>query len=320
MNGSETPLICILLATYEPRLDWLRELLLSLNGQTYPNLFLRVRDDGSARPTFEAVCTLIGSTVTAFPYAIERNETNLGSNRTFELLTAEGSGAYFAYCDQDDLWLPEKLSVLAEILDRTGAGLACSDVIPVDEGGKPLANSITEIRPRHVFRCGVGLAPELVYRNFVMGCTMLIRGDIAKAALPFAQNMVHDHYLAFYTAREHGIEVAPRPLVQYRLHEGNQTGVLVRVHTKEEYLTLYLQPFCRRVAELRDRFPEDVPEEAARWADARVANAAHRAGGFRALFALRRVNRAATLFELLALRFPEPLFRLVVGLIQRGKL
>ena len=85
-------------------------------------------------------------------------------------------------------------------------------------------------------------------------------------------------------------------------------------------MTLYLQPFCQRVAELRERFPEDVPEEAIRWADARKANAARRAGGFKALFALRRVNRAATLFDLLALRFPEPLFRSVVGLIRRGKL
>lgn len=320
MNGSEAPRICILLATYEPRLDWLGELLLSLNGQTYPNLFLRVRDDGSARPSFEAICTLIKSTVTAFPYAIERNETNQGSNRTFELLTAEGSGAYLAYCDQDDLWLPEKLMVLEEIISRTGAGLVCSDVIPVDEGGSPLAASITELRPRHVFQRGAGLAGALVHRNFVMGCAMLIRADIAKAALPFARNMVHDHYLAFYTAREHGIETAPRPLVKYRQHEGNQTGVLAHVHTKEEYMALYLQPYCRRVAELSARFPGDVPEEAVQWADARMANGARRAGGFRALFALRRVNRAVTLFELLALRFPEPLFRLVVSLIRRGKL
>lgn len=41
------PLISILMAVYEPRLDWLREQLDSLNAQTYPNLRLYVRDDCS---------------------------------------------------------------------------------------------------------------------------------------------------------------------------------------------------------------------------------------------------------------------------------
>ena len=38
--GTGKPLIAILMAVYEPRMDWLREQLLSLEGQTYPNLRL----------------------------------------------------------------------------------------------------------------------------------------------------------------------------------------------------------------------------------------------------------------------------------------
>lgn len=320
MNGSEKPLISILLATYEPRLDWLKALLSSLNAQTYPNLFLAVRDDGSSQTCFEAVSRLVAETVTAFPYSIARNEKNQGSNQTFALLTEAAEGAYLAYCDQDDVWLPEKLTVLWKTLEREGAGLACSDVIPIDEAGNPLADSITALRPRHIFQSGQGLAGEIANRNFVIGCTMLIRTEIAQAALPFAEYMVHDHYLAFYCARAHGIAVADRPLVRYRQHADNQTGVLAHVRSKADYRERYVRPYCRRIEELAERFPGAVAEETIHFARAREANIDHRPHSARTLFALRRYNRAAALFECIGLRLPEPVFRFAVKLIQRGKL
>lgn len=320
MNGNETPLICILLATYAPRLDWLRALLSSLNAQTYPNLCLAVRDDGSDEACFEAVSRLVAETITAFPYSIARNERNLGSNQTFALLTEAAQGAYLAYCDQDDVWLPEKLSTLWETLEREGAGLVCSDVIPIDAAGNPLADSITALRPRHIFRSGRGLAGAIANHNFVIGCTMLIRTEIAQAALPFAENMVHDHYLAFYCARTHGIAVADRPLVQYRQHAGNQTGVLAHIRTRADYRERYVRPYCRRIEELEARFPGELAEETIRWARAREANIDRRPGSARSLFALRRYNRAAAWFELIGLRLPEPVFRFAVRLIQRGRL
>ena len=43
--AQEMSLISILMAVYEPRMDWLREQLESLNVQTYPNLELIVCDD-----------------------------------------------------------------------------------------------------------------------------------------------------------------------------------------------------------------------------------------------------------------------------------
>ena len=48
MAGEKLPLISILMAVYEPRLDWLAEQLRSIRDQTYPNLRLYIVDDGSA--------------------------------------------------------------------------------------------------------------------------------------------------------------------------------------------------------------------------------------------------------------------------------
>ena len=49
------PRIAILMAVYEPRMDWLREQLLSLDAQIYPNLMLYVRDDCSPTVPFEEI-------------------------------------------------------------------------------------------------------------------------------------------------------------------------------------------------------------------------------------------------------------------------
>lgn len=312
------PLISILMAVYEPRMDWLEEQLDSLNTQTYPNLRLYVRDDCSPTVPLETVKALVENHITAFPFTIERNEQNLGSNKTFERLTVEAEGEYFAYCDQDDVWLPEKLSVLENQIGS--AGLICSDMLLIDAGGKPIGSSITEIRPRLVFHEGANLSGGLIYRNYVTGCTMLIRNEIAKAAVPFARSMVHDHYLAWYCALEHDIAVADCPLLLYRQHGDNQTGILTGIETKQEYINRYLGEFFTRVWELSERAQTEELAEARAWGEARQANARGQKGAFRRLFALRSVNRSTTLFELFALRLPEPLFRLAVKIIRSGKI
>lgn len=313
----DKPLISIVMAVYHPRMDWLIEQLDSLNAQTYPNLELIVCDDGPDKPVEERI---FQEHVTAFPWMLVRNERNMGSNKTFERLTTLANGAYIAYCDQDDVWMPRKLELLEALLAQTGADLICSDVIPIDAQGMDLADSITAVRPRHLFREGTGLAPHLIYRNFVIGCTMLIRRETARAALPFVRTMVHDHYLAFFCALQGTIAVCPGHLVRYRIHGGNQTGVLTRIETPQEYRERHLVPFCARIDDLQARFSLPELDGAARWAEARQKNAARQKGGMRELWKLRHVNRTTTLFELIALRLPRLLFRWLLRQIQIGRL
>ena len=318
--ATDKPRIAILMAVYEPEMTWLREQLLSLNAQTYPNIKLYVRDDCSASVPFDSICSCVQDCIRAFPYEIVRNEENIGSNKTFERLTAQAEGEYFAYCDQDDIWLPEKLERLEGQLADSGSDLICSDVFLINGEGEQFASSITELRPRHVFLQGEGLASALIYRNFVIGCTSLIRAQRAKQALPFAEHMVHDHYLAFFCALHGPIEVYPNQLVCHRIHGNNQTGVLAHITDRNSYLKCHLNPFCNRVEELRKRVSLPELHTASEWARARTANALRLPGCMLALWKLRKVNRATTMFELFALRLPQFLLRPILRAIQAGKL
>ena len=246
--GTDKPLISILMAVYEPRMDWLREQLMSLNDQTYPSLRLYIRDDCSPTIPYEQIQSCVQDCITRFPYVITRNEKNLGSNATFELLTKEAEGDLFAYCDQDDVWLPEKLAVLQEAMERERAVLAYSDVSAVDDEGKLLARSLRELRPRLTYLEGSDLAPKLFFRNCVAGCAMLVNSNIAKRTIPFPRQTVCDHWIVLLAATEGTVAFVPDQLVRYRQHKRNQTGVLAGVSDKQSYLRYKVAPLEERLA------------------------------------------------------------------------
>ena len=322
-TDSGKPLIAILMAVYEPRMSWLCEQLVSLNQQNYPNLRLYVRDDGSQTVAFSAIEALVRKCITAFPYSIQRNPDNLGSNATFERLTAEAEGEYFAYCDQDDVWLPKKLSVLQEAMERKNALLACSDMYIIDANGKRIANSITKIRRHHVFRSGEGLAPKLLISNFATGCAMLIRAETAKAALPFCPDMVHDHYLALCAAETGRIVSLADRLISYRIHGGNQTPLLSGANDRESYYHMRIETLIRRLNWLKERFSENAAlnEEitaALAWAKARAENFRGTRGAKRTLLRYRRFGPLVSVAEIVLAGAPEPLFRLALALARRN--
>lgn len=316
------PPIAILLAVYEPRLDWLREQLESLEKQTYPNLKLYVRDDCSRRVPFEEIERCVRDCIRSFPYEIRRNGENLGSNRTFERLTEEAQGDFFAYCDQDDVWLPEKLAALQLEMEQSGALLVCSDMFVIDGNGKQIAGSITKVRRRHVFRSGSGLTEGLLVTNFVTGCTMLVRREAAQAAVPFCPYMVHDHYIALCCSAAGEIRSVTRPLIRYRVHGKNQTSVLAGVTDRASYRRERIDVPLQKFQWLEERFPyrEAFQQEITQrkdWMYARQNNWDRR-GGAGTVWRCRAFSPLVALFELSARWLPEGVLMWAVHLTQKN--
>ena len=316
MNGcmeTDKPQISILMAVYEPRMDWLREQLLSLDAQTYPNLKLYIRDDCSPIVPFDAIQSCVQDCIRAFPYVLCRNEKNLGSNGTFELLTREADGEYFAYCDQDDVWLPEKLSILMECLENTGATLICSDMYIIDENGEQTADSITKVRRHHVFQSGNNLDTHFLVSNFVTGCTMVMPASVARQAVPFCPHMVHDQHLALVAAIQGKIISLPQQLIRYRIHGNNQTLAMAGVRDKASYLEVRINELIRRLTWIQTRIDgsrrfSDEVALALRWANARRDNFN---GSFTAkviVWKYRRFSPLTSLFEIVMAGMPNTLF------------
>lgn len=312
------------MAVYEPNMIWLKEQLLSLNEQTYPNLYLYIREDRSPTVPFTEIEKCVKECITAFSYEIRRNVENLGSNKTFELLTREAEGEYFAYCDQDDVWLPEKLEVLQREIEAQKAQLVCSDMLIIDGESRQVADSITKVRRHHVFHSGEGLAERLVFSNFVTGCTMLIKAEIAKAAMPFCPYMVHDHYLALYASNNGKIISLPDRLIRYRIHGGNQTEMMAGVVDKESYGRIRIDEALEKMRWLEQNFScdselKEVIRQGRVWLEARQKNW-QRQGGAGMVWRYREFNKAVSCFELVMSCSPNWLFQLALQMKKKNLL
>ena len=110
---NEYPKVNILLSSYNGE-KYIAEQLESLLSQTYPNIEVFIRDDGSADNTREILNRYFDN---------ERFHITLGENVGFiksflYLLRGCDKADFYAFCDQDDVWLPDKISRAVEALSK----------------------------------------------------------------------------------------------------------------------------------------------------------------------------------------------------------
>jgi len=317
------PLVSIVLATYNPRLDWLKEQLDSLEEQSYRPLELLILDDCSTKVGLDELQDCVGVCIKSIPYQIMQNEKNLGSTKTFEKLTMLAQGEYISYCDQDDVWHGDKIKVLLNLLNNEKVNLAFSDVIVIDEFGNKKADSITEIRPRHILHEGSYLSNKLLIQNFVIGCTMLIKSRIAKGVIPFIEDMVHDHYLALMTSLDGELALCNEPLVSYRIHDSNQTNTLTQVNNKRDYYNYKIKAFHSRIEQLENlglRYNILEFDNIKKWAEARNAYYNGEITKVNTIWKYRKFDYSVSLFELIILKMPDFAFKYALKMIKRGSI
>lgn len=299
------PKVSVLLAIYEPRLDWLAEQLDSLRRQDYVGeLELLVYNDAPWSTDF---LPLLEKHLVGVSYRLYTAERNGGSNAAFARLTELSSGEVLAYCDQDDVWLPDKLTRLVECLICNDVSLCFGDAEVMDGEGRQIAVSLQAYRPRQWVPESAAMARELLLRNFVPGAALVIHADTARQALPFPAVFVHDHWLALVAARERGIAFCTVPVLRYRVHGANQTGVLAGISSREDYVRQRIERDWTRLLCIKQRLG-NLPglPEVEHWLQcrrqyARKASVSTLAALCHCLFGFRW---QVTLFELLLPFFP----------------
>lgn len=318
----DKPLVSILLAVYKPNPKWLIEQLISLNEQTYNNIELLVYDDCPEFPINEEY---FKKYITKFRYTLIRGKKNQGSNRAFEELTKIANGQFFSYCDQDDIWEINKIAIMMEKFIYEDVTLVCSDLLIIDESDKKIADSITEIRKRIVYKSGYNLAKELLMTNFVTGCALIVRNSIAKKAIPFEETLIHDQWLAIIAALNGKIEFINKPLVRYRQHSYNQTGILKDVFDKKTYYIKRIDDFIYRYKSLEERLDyEQIREQINNcllWLNARKNYFLKpNIKDLKIMIKYRNFHKVSILIESILPFIPESIFKFIIGLAKKGVL
>jgi glycosyltransferase involved in cell wall biosynthesis len=121
--------ISVVMCTFNGE-KYLREQLDSILNQTYPIYEIYIQDDCSTDNT----ASILKEYQEKFPiisYSV--NKENLGVHENFFSAFEKVSGEFIAISDQDDIWLPEKLQKVAEMI---GENLLCfSRSIPFSNDG-----------------------------------------------------------------------------------------------------------------------------------------------------------------------------------------
>lgn len=225
------PLISIAMATYNGE-KYLKEQLDSIYAQTYKNVEVIVTDDGSTDYTIKILEQYAHSH--GLRYFV--NKTNLGFVKNFEKAVSLCRGEYIALSDQDDVWLPEKLSTLLQTIDNKS--LAFSDATLINENKKIIAQSFAHYSNNKPLE-GKPFT-RLLISNFVTGCTVLFKRELLNKAHPIPAGIAyHDWWYALIASLEHGISFCNVPLNLYRQHTTNDTGAGDK-HTL--YTSLHVTP------------------------------------------------------------------------------
>ncbi len=119
--------VAILLSTYNGE-KYLREQIDSILAQTYDNFELIVRDDGSKDSTVEIVKEYMEKSDKEITLMVGKN---LGFIKSFFELLKHSDADYFSFADQDDIWLPNKIELAVNSLnklDDTKPNMAFSNV------------------------------------------------------------------------------------------------------------------------------------------------------------------------------------------------
>ncbi|GMQ83465.1 MAG: hypothetical protein BMS9Abin06_0199 [Gammaproteobacteria bacterium] len=217
MSIDVTPKVNILLSTYNGE-RFIAEQLDSLFNQTYSNIAIHIRDDGSTDSTVD----LINSHPTNNKPVIFTGGNNIGVIPSFQqLLASSGApGDLYAFCDQDDVWKPEKIARAVEwIMKRREPDrvLYCTRLEYVDE---------------HLKHLGYSLIPRLtgfsnaVVENIATGCTVVFGETIRRLILEGTPDdmMMHDWW-AYLAASAFGdIVYDDFPSIQYRQHGDTVTA------------------------------------------------------------------------------------------------
>ncbi len=151
-----------------------------------------------------------------------KNRSRVGPAANFERAIGQCRCEFIALSDQDDIWRVDKLERLLQSIED--CDLVYSDARLIDAAGVILADSMR--RAMHLPVLEGNPWRELLFFNFVTGCTAMIRKRLFLRARPFPSGIVyHDRWLAFEAARGAGIASVDQSLIDYRLHGENHTGI-----------------------------------------------------------------------------------------------
>lgn len=231
--------------------EFLQEAIESVLAQTYDDWELLLIDDGSLDGSSEIALNFASQNPSRIKYLEHDGHQNLGMSAARNLGISRAKGAYIAFLDADDYWLPNKLAVHTRILNshpRAGM-LFGSTKYWFSWTGRP-----EDQQQDYIPRLNVGAEtlfnPPSLLPRFLEGtvevpctCSILVRLEVAQKVRGFEESfrgMYEDQIFYAKVCLATPVLATADCLAWYRQYPSSSTGVANRsgqmLETRKRFL------------------------------------------------------------------------------------
>lgn len=230
--SSSQPTVDILLATYNGE-RYLREQIESIRYQTYEQWRLLISDDCSSDNT-PSIIRSYAETDPRITLISESERFGNARDNFFNLLR-HSTSSFAMFCDQDDVWLEDKIEVSLKEMRRVSSEVSAdlpivvfTDSVVVDENLEVLSNSyqrFTNHYPHHTE------PRRLLVTNTAPGNAMILNQPLVRLLQEIEQTseiVMHDWFAMLLASAFGKIAYVPTPTLLYRQHRNNVVGAVKR--------------------------------------------------------------------------------------------
>ena len=217
----------VALCTYNGE-KYLEEQLASIVSQTRPPDAIVICDDCSTDDTWNILNRFKRSA--SVPVELMRNEKQQGVTKNFERAVKSLETDLIFLCDQDDIWLPDKISTIHAVFAASpNTHMVFTDAVLVDANGKDLGATLfgeLQLSRKESHAIARGKAFEvLCRRNVITGATAAFRRSLISIAMPFSDTCLHDEWLGLIASTSGEVRQLTDATIKYRQHGKNIVGV-----------------------------------------------------------------------------------------------
>ncbi len=243
----------IILCTYNGG-RFLKEQLESLLAQTYGNIDIYIKDDGSTDNTIDIISKTIEKNKTDKKIFLLSGKRNLKYPECFisSLIQSKAAG-YYAFCDQDDIWNCNKIERAVNKLNR----YAKKDIPLLYYSAVDYYNENMDFIRHSRFASSLSVKPEkLRLQQFLfggepLGMTFVFNHKVREALEKTHANGYRDFkdgFIKIYTASTGKIIYDPVPSAKYRRHAGATTNSTNPDSKIIRYIAMFKELFLNKDA------------------------------------------------------------------------
>ncbi|MCH5268892.1 MAG: glycosyltransferase family 2 protein [Lachnospiraceae bacterium] len=218
-------MIAIIMAVYNGE-AYLREQIDSLLDNSRRDVTIHIFDDGSA----DRSADIIAEYQECHPEKIfyYRNTKNRGVIRNFLEGCQDIDADYYMFCDQDDVWLPEKIPHTLAKMQAAESSFPEKPLVVFGDA-RVVDEDLQEIHPsfqrQSGYRTDLLDLPHILMENKLIGCTILFNRSLKNLLSDIPDSLrMHDWWIALIASALGRIIYLDEPLLLYRQHAGNVVG------------------------------------------------------------------------------------------------